>query len=117
MVRRWDIVWVDWGKPVGHEPDKVRPALVVSYDELHLSPYVVVCPFTTNPRRPKSWEVQFPSLGVALPEPSILMVHCIRSISDKRIRGEVITTVREPELRVQVETVLARILPTEAARR
>ena len=44
-----DIVWVDFGRPVGHEQAGRRPALVVSpraYNER--SSLILVCPITRN---------------------------------------------------------------------
>ena len=104
---------MDWGVPVGHEMNKVRPSLVISGDELHMSPYVVVCPFTSTLRAMYPCEVSFPALGGHLPVPSLLMVQCLRSISDKRLRGDAIDTVRDPLLRLRVEEALARLFPAE----
>jgi mRNA interferase MazF len=50
VIRRGDVVWVDFGAPRGSEPAKIRPALVVQDDWLLASQIktVSVVPLTSN---------------------------------------------------------------------
>lgn len=50
MIRRGDIVWVDFGSPRGSEPAKVRPAVVAQDDWLLATDIrtVLVVPLTSN---------------------------------------------------------------------
>lgn len=50
MIRRGDIVWVDFGIPRGSEPAKVRPSVVVQEDWLLDTNIttVLVVPLTSN---------------------------------------------------------------------
>lgn len=55
-----DVLWVDFGRPVGHEQGGRRPALVLtsrSYNEV--SSIIVVCPITRT-RRDWPFEVDVP---------------------------------------------------------
>lgn len=94
---------VDFGRPMGHEPAKRRPALVVSNDGLnHHAGQLVVCPFTTRPARYPS-EVSFPA-GV-LRDPSTLCCQQIRLISGGRVlrvQGQIV----DPVLRRRVHEAL-----------
>ena len=58
-----DVVWIDFGVPVGHEQAGRRPALVVSlasYNEA--SSLLVVCPITRN-EAPWPFKVSLPPIG------------------------------------------------------
>lgn len=50
MIRRGDVVWVDFGSPRGSEPAKVRPAVVVQDDWLLATDIrtILVVPLTSN---------------------------------------------------------------------
>ncbi|MEV4737445.1 MULTISPECIES: type II toxin-antitoxin system PemK/MazF family toxin [unclassified Microbacterium] len=50
MIRRGDVVWVDFGVPRGSEPAKVRPAVVLQDDWLLDTQIntVLVVPLTSN---------------------------------------------------------------------
>lgn len=50
MIARGDVVWVDFGRPRGSEPAKVRPALVLQDDWLLATTIntVIVVPLTSN---------------------------------------------------------------------
>jgi mRNA interferase MazF len=56
-----DVLWIDFGPPVGHEQAGRRPALVISptaYNEI--SSLVMVCPLT---RSEKPWPFKVPVTG------------------------------------------------------
>ncbi len=50
VIRRGDVVWVDFGSPRGSEPAKVRPAVVVQEDWLLATDIgtALVVPLTSN---------------------------------------------------------------------
>ena len=50
MIARSDVVWVDFGRPRGSEPAKVRPAVVLQEDWLLATAIntVLVVPLTSN---------------------------------------------------------------------
>jgi mRNA interferase MazF len=106
MPHRWDIYQVDLGKPLGHEPAKERPALVVSYDELNLdTPFVAICPITATQRRLYGCEVRLPA-GSGITKESIIQVQLVRTIDSMRLRKQ-LGQLHDPAIRRQVEEALA----------
>lgn len=58
-----DVVWIDFGPPVGHEQAGRRLALVLSAADYNSeSSLVIVCPVTRNPR-PWPFKVPLPAVG------------------------------------------------------
>jgi mRNA interferase MazF len=58
-----DVIWIDFGRPVGHEQGGRRPALVLTSRHYNVrSSVLVVCPIT---RTGRNWpfEVRLPSAG------------------------------------------------------
>lgn len=58
-----DILWIDFGEPVGHEQGGRRPAVVLTQREYNIrSSVLIVCPIT---RKHRNWpfEVSLPSVG------------------------------------------------------
>lgn len=77
-----DIVWVDFGPPLGHEQAGRRPALVVSprpYNER--SSLIVVCPITRNI---ESWAFKVMIRNPGRIQGAVLVDH-VRSI-DRHVR-------------------------------
>ena len=77
-----DILWVDFGPPMGHEQAGRRPALVVSpgsYNER--SSLILVCPITRNLA---SWAFRVNIQNPGLIQGAVLVDH-IRSI-DRQVR-------------------------------
>ena len=67
IFNQGDIVYVDFDPTLGHEPQKRRPALVVSDDYFNnvLSSLTVVCPITsTNNEHPLHVKISDPEIGV-----------------------------------------------------
>ena len=53
-----DVLWVDFGQPVGREQSGRRPALVLTSRDYNAhSSVLVVCPIT---RRPRNWPFEVP---------------------------------------------------------
>jgi mRNA interferase MazF len=58
-----DVLWVDFGTPVGHEQGGRRPALVLTSRDYNMrSSVLAVCP-VTRVRRNWPFEVAFPAIG------------------------------------------------------
>jgi mRNA interferase MazF len=77
-----DIVWVDFGPPIGHEQAGRRPAIVISprrYNDR--SSLILVCPITRNP---SPWPFKVPIQGAGRIHGGILVDH-VRSI-DRQVR-------------------------------
>jgi mRNA interferase MazF len=58
-----DILWIDFGKPVGHEQGGRRPAVVLTRRDYNVrSSILLVCPIT---RKSRNWpfEVSLPAAG------------------------------------------------------
>lgn len=58
-----DILWIDFGRPIGHEQGGRRPAIVLTRRDYNMrSSLLIVCPIT---RRRRDWpfEVALPSVG------------------------------------------------------
>lgn len=58
-----DVLWIDFGRPVGHEQGGRRPAIVLSGRQYNVrSSVLLVCPIT---RKQRNWpfEVSLPPIG------------------------------------------------------
>ncbi|HEU0257228.1 MAG TPA: type II toxin-antitoxin system PemK/MazF family toxin [Microbacteriaceae bacterium] len=78
MIRRGDIVWVDFGRPRGSEPAKVRPAVVLQEEWLLATNIetVLVVPLTSNTRL-----AEFPGNVLIPAEVSGLAKHSVAVVS------------------------------------
>lgn len=68
LFNQGDIVYVDFDPTLGHEPQKRRPALVISdgYFNNVLSSLTVVCPITsTNNEHPLHVKISDPKIGIS----------------------------------------------------
>jgi mRNA interferase MazF len=75
--RRGDIIWLDFGDPVGHEQGGRRPAVVVSPESYNArSTFTLVCPVTSNPKR---WPFKAPLPGDCAVQGFVLVdqVRCV----------------------------------------
>lgn len=114
MTNRWDVYRVDFGKPIGHEPAKERPAVVVSYDDLnHNTPYVSICPITSTRRRLYGCEVRLPA-GEATAVDSIIQVQLVRTIDARRLR-DLVGQLRDPNIQRSVDEALRTLFALGAA--
>jgi mRNA-degrading endonuclease toxin of MazEF toxin-antitoxin module len=102
-MRAGDVVQVDFGTPARGEPGFIRPAVVVTSDDVldFRQSAVVVVPCTTTRRR---WltEVDIADIGVA-------QVHLITTISVDRIIESEVTNVGPVTLR-QLRELIAELL-------
>jgi mRNA interferase MazF len=63
VLEAGDILWIDFGKPVGHEQGGRRPALVLTRRDYNVrSSILLVCPITRK-RRNWPFEVNLPQTG------------------------------------------------------
>lgn len=114
--KRWDIVEVDFGTPVGHEQGKRRPAVVVSEATVSClvvsnDPFnektelVTVCPISSTQRTLYPSEVEIPKMPGILEQPGIVMCQQILTVSTQRVikvRGP----AKDPVLQRKVEQAL-----------
>jgi mRNA-degrading endonuclease toxin of MazEF toxin-antitoxin module len=109
---RWDVVWVDFGVPVGHEQGKARPALVVSHDGFNaVTGLMTVCPITgarTAPKYPS--EVAIPALPGILQNAGVVLAQQIRTVSQARLQM-IAGPMKDPVLQRQVSDALRALLP------
>ena len=88
MIWRGEIYQVDLGRPVGHEPAFLRPAVVVSSDIVNNGPgdHVVVIPVTSTDYGLRS-HVEIAAGVSGLKHPSYARCDHIRVVSTARIRN------------------------------
>lgn len=103
-MRRGEIWLVDFGDPVGHEPARTRPAVMVSADETGMQGLPMVVPFTTT-RRGYITHVEVWS---ELAEVSYAACEQLRVISTERLVHK-IGTVDGIEM-IRIENILRRLL-------
>jgi mRNA interferase MazF len=103
-------VWlVDFGDPVGREPAKRRPALIVSDDLLNAGPggVVIAVPLTTRERR-MALHVEVEPGGTSLDEISYAQCEDVRSISELRLIARL--GEAPPDVMHRIRRVLAFLL-------
>lgn len=84
MIRRGDIVWVDFGVPRGSESAKVRPALVLEADYVLESTLntVLLVPLTSNVRHQRfPGNVLVPRAASELESDSVALVTQLGPVS------------------------------------
>lgn len=88
MVRRGDIHWVDFGKPVGHEPALRRPAVIIQSDAYNASRLgtVVVAVITSNTKLAAlPGNVFLPSAMTGLDRDSVVNVTALATVDRNMI--------------------------------
>jgi mRNA interferase MazF len=88
VIWRGEICQVDLGRPVGHEPAFLRPAVVVSSDILNNGPgeLVVVVPVTSTDYGLRSHVEIAAGVVSGLEQPSYARCDHVRVVSTARIR-------------------------------
>jgi mRNA interferase MazF len=114
-----DVIWIDFGEPVGHEQGGRRPALVVTPREYNAnSSVLVVCPIS---RRAREWpfNISLPQLD---PVSGFVLVDQITVVDPKarpirragRVPAETMAEVRgKLAVLLAIPTVTANPTPTE----
>ena len=88
MVARGEVWWVDFGAPLGSEPGKRRPAVVVSDDHFNRSRLntVTVVAVTSNLRlAARPGNVSLPRGVAGLDRPSVVNVTQIATVDRHRL--------------------------------
>jgi mRNA interferase MazF len=90
VVARGEVWWVDFGAPLGSEPGKRRPAVVVSDDRFnrsHLNTVTVVA-VTSNARlAARPGNVSLPRGTAGLDRPPVVNVTQIATVDRQRLVG------------------------------
>lgn len=90
MVKRGDIVLVDFDPAMRGEADKVRPSIVVTNDQANThASSVVVVPLTSNTERVYPFQLFLPRRDTGLDRDSKAQVELMRSVSRRRLGGHV----------------------------
>jgi len=107
----WQVWWVDFGDPVGHEQRGVRPGVVVGSDFHCRFPIdmALVIPMTTQDRRlPHHVPIGSPESG--LTRPSFARTEDVKAISTRRFRSERPIGVLSEQERAEVSRWVHRML-------
>ena len=113
---RWAMLVVDFDPVQGHEQGGERRALVVSYEPLHASGLMVVCPVTGShsvARRPG--EIPIPRGEAGQTKDGLILCHQVRTVSilragATRSAGAQVGRLTSPAIRSQVRETLATML-------
>ena len=109
---RGELWWADLDPVVGTELGrKIRPAIVISDDELNHSRLekVVIVPSTTQPHA-VLWRVEWAVRTPAGTRPAFFCCDDVRSVSTERLRGRIGTGRVPPAIVAQIEGVLCALL-------
>jgi mRNA interferase MazF len=112
MVRRGDIHWVDFGKPVGHEPALRRPAAVIQSDAYNDSRLgtVIVAVITSNTKLAALPDNVFlPAALTGLDRDSVVNVTALATVDREMVGGRagVIPVYLMNEVDAGIRAVLA----------
>ena len=110
---RWSIVIAELDPTVGHEQQRRRRVLVVSYEAFHRSGMATVCPISARqPRYPG--EVPIPRGEAGQTQDAVVLCHQIRTVDLDRVRafeiGGAAQFLTNPAIRGDVRAALAHHL-------
>jgi len=110
MVKKWEIYFLDFDPTKGSEQQGIRPALVISNNNVnrHL-PVFTVLPFSSIKAGAKIYptEVKLPASVTGLPRDSVAMLQQIRTIAIDRIAGiQKAGEVADPNYRAKINRAL-----------
>ena len=108
MVRKWSIYWVNHDPIIGSEQSGVRPALIISNDNVNqILPVVTVLPITSikEDTRVYPTEIELSKKASGLSKMSTALVHQIRTVSKLRI-GEKCGEVIENEMKYVINQAM-----------
>ncbi len=90
-MKRGEIYYANLSPTIGSQMAKLRPVLIVSNDvNNRVSLTVTILPITSNVTRVYPFEILLPTDLSGLPQVSKALAQQIRTISTRRIRGEVV---------------------------
>jgi mRNA interferase MazF len=88
VIRRGDVLLVDFEPTLEGEANKVRPAVVMSNNaNNNFAPTITVLPLSTNTRKIYPFQVLLESSVTGLDADSKAQAEQVRTMSKKRIRG------------------------------
>ena len=90
MVRRGDIHWIDFGKPVGHEPALRRPAVVIqsdTYNDSRLGTVIVAVITSYTKLAAMPGNVFLPAGITGLDRDSVVNVTALATVDREMIGG------------------------------
>jgi mRNA interferase MazF len=102
-------IWlINFNPSVGDEMATVRPAVIVSNDDVTSLQLKIVVPLTTN-NNPREWHVKIhPSISNKLKKPSLADCYQLKSVSKERFMKKIgILSVSEMD---QVKWAMAKVL-------
>jgi mRNA-degrading endonuclease toxin of MazEF toxin-antitoxin module len=110
---RWAIALIAFDPGRGHEQQRTRRALIVSYEAFHRSGMATACPITT--RAPKyPGEIAIPAGHAGQTRDGLILVHQVRTVDLDRVTafalGGVVQYVTDPTTRRAVREALAHQL-------
>lgn len=107
-----DLVWIDFDPRVGREQSGRRPALILTpYDYHAKTPYMIVCPITSNVR-PYAFKVILPK---GLPIEGGVLVDQIKSV-DQWARGHGIVGRVPEQVMADVRGLIGSLLQIKPRR-
>ena len=89
-MNRGDLHWVDFGKPVGHEPALRRPAVIIQSDAFNASRIgtVIVAVITSNTKLAAlPGNVFLPMTGTGLDRDSVVNVTALATVDRNMLDG------------------------------
>jgi len=108
-VNAGDVVWVDFGTPIGSEPGFRRPAVIITADAvLRRAPRTIhIVPLTTNTTRAMPTEVPITDAGLAAT--SSAQTHLCTVVSVQRLIDTSVTNVGPVDL-ARIRETLAELI-------
>lgn len=105
-MKRFDVVWVDFGEENKPSEQKgKRPAIVVSNDYINnSSPCIIVCPFTSRIKRTDlkfHVELEWISYSGSKTKKSVVLCEQVRTVSKTRISKTAGFISKENQIKVQ----------------
>ncbi len=108
MVKKWTLYWTSLDLTIGSEQAGIRPALIISNDNVNeILPVVTVIPVSSmkDTGRIYPTEVYLPLEKSSLLKDSIVMVHQIRTISKERL-GKLCGSIDDCMIRNRINVVM-----------
>jgi mRNA-degrading endonuclease toxin of MazEF toxin-antitoxin module len=106
---RWALLHLDLDPVQGHEQGGQRRGLVVSYEPLHASGMVAICPVTAARAAPvRPAEIPIPVGEAGQTKPGLVLCHQVRTVSLLRANpGGAVRYVTDPHIRSRIREALA----------
>lgn len=107
QIKRGEVYWANLDPTIGAEIKKTRPVLVVSNDiNNKYSPLVTILPVSSNVKNLYPYEVLVEKGVAGLKNASVIKANQIETIDKKRINGQLIGFIDNPETMDQVDKAI-----------